>query len=82
MRYHPLTETDRAAMLATIGVASAGELFADIPHAARIDRLLDLPKTKSEFEVVVEEIDAEFAALLALARDTAPSSPALPGLDS
>ncbi len=51
MRYLPLTPTDRAAMLATIGVASAGELFADIPHAARIDGLLDLPRTKSEFEV-------------------------------
>jgi glycine dehydrogenase subunit 1 len=51
MRYLPLTTTDREAMLATIGVASAGELFADIPHAARIDGLLDLSKAKSELEV-------------------------------
>jgi glycine dehydrogenase subunit 1 len=51
MRYLPLTPTDREAMLATIGVGSAGELFADVPHAARIDGLLDLPKAKSELEV-------------------------------
>ena len=51
MRYHPLTETDRADMLAAIGVASIDELFVDVPKDKRIAGLLDLPKSKGELEV-------------------------------
>src|SRR5215218_5740928 len=36
MRYLPLTDTDRAAMLATIGASSIDHLFADVPAAARL----------------------------------------------
>ncbi len=36
MRYLPLTESDRRAMLATIGVRSIDELFRDVPQAARL----------------------------------------------
>ncbi len=39
-------------------------------------------KAVPDLRRLVEEIDAEFDALLALARDTAPASRALPGLDS
>ena len=36
MRYLPLTDTDRAAMLAKIGASSIDDLFADVPVAARL----------------------------------------------
>ena len=51
MRYLPLTDDDRAAMLARIGVASIDDLFADVPKDKRQRGLLDLPVTKSEIEV-------------------------------
>jgi len=37
MRYLPLTDPDRAAMLAAIGASSIEALFADVPEAARLD---------------------------------------------
>ncbi len=49
--YIPMTEADREAMLARIGVASVDELFADIPAAARVESL-DLPPALSEPELV------------------------------
>ncbi len=51
MRYLPLTDADRQAMLARIGVANIDALFADVPPAARQDALLDLPHHKSEMQV-------------------------------
>ncbi|MEG9883231.1 MAG: aminomethyl-transferring glycine dehydrogenase subunit GcvPA [Hyphomicrobiales bacterium] len=52
MRYLPLTNTDRATMLETVGVRSIKELFAEIPASARLDEPLDgLPTRKSEMEV-------------------------------
>ena len=36
MRYLPLTDIDRAAMLATIGASSIDDLFVDVPAAARL----------------------------------------------
>jgi glycine dehydrogenase subunit 1 len=51
MRYLPHSETDRAAMLARIGVATIDDLFADIPADRRLRAPLDLPVTKSEIEV-------------------------------
>ncbi|MBL8589683.1 MAG: aminomethyl-transferring glycine dehydrogenase subunit GcvPA [Methylobacteriaceae bacterium] len=51
MRYLPLTDDDRAAMLARIGVDSIDALFADIPAAQRLTDLVDLPKARSEMEV-------------------------------
>ena len=47
MRYLPLTDTDRRAMLAKIGVADIDALFADVPKNKRLKGLVDLPKTKS-----------------------------------
>jgi glycine dehydrogenase subunit 1 len=38
-------------MLATIGVASIDDLYVDVPEAARLDGLLDLPGHKGELEV-------------------------------
>ncbi len=37
MRFLPLTDDDRQAMLATIGVDSIDALFADVPEAVRLD---------------------------------------------
>ena len=51
MRYLPLTDRDRAEMLAAIGVDSIDALFADVPQAARRDGLVDLPKAMGELEV-------------------------------
>ena len=39
-------------MLAKIGVGAIDELFADIPPAKRLKKPLDLPKHKSELEVI------------------------------
>jgi glycine dehydrogenase subunit 1 len=51
MRYLPLTEADRAEMLGAIGPPSIDALFADVPPAARLEGLLDLPKAMGEIEV-------------------------------
>jgi glycine dehydrogenase subunit 1 len=52
MRYLPLTQHDREAMLATIGAASIDDLFVDVPEAARLDGpIRDLPDHASELAV-------------------------------
>jgi glycine dehydrogenase subunit 1 len=51
MRYLPLTDSDRAAMLETIGAASVDELFRDVPAEARLNAPLDLPPHASEMAV-------------------------------
>ncbi|MCG8505885.1 MAG: glycine dehydrogenase, partial [Sphingomonadales bacterium] len=51
MRYLPHTEADRAAMIEAIGVASVDELFCDVPKAARLPHLIDLPRHRSELAV-------------------------------
>jgi glycine dehydrogenase subunit 1 len=51
---HPflaLTDSDREAMLRTVGVGSVEELFRDLPEAVRFGRDLDLEPTLSEQEV-------------------------------
>ena len=51
MRYLPLTDADRAAMLARIGVDNVDALFADVPPEVRLKQLPDLPPHQGEFEV-------------------------------
>ena len=51
MRYLPLTPSDRRQMLATIGVGSIDDLFADVPKSARLDGLVDLPLAQGELAV-------------------------------
>jgi glycine dehydrogenase subunit 1 len=60
MRYLPLSELDREAMLARIGVADIDALFADIPAGKRMTGLPDLPRRKPEMEV--ERLMAAMAA--------------------
>ena len=51
MRYLPLTDADRRAMLAKVGVADIDSLFADIPKDKRLKDLVELPTVKGEMEV-------------------------------
>src|SRR5262245_5752104 len=51
MRYLPLTASDRAEMLAAVGVASIEDVFADVPEAARLSDPVDLPRAMGEIEV-------------------------------
>jgi len=52
MRYLPLTQPDREAMLGVIGAASIDDLFIDVPEAARLDGpIRDLPMHASELAV-------------------------------
>ena len=53
-RYTAATDSDRAAMLAQIGVGSVEELFADIPAALRLTQALALDDGLSEQEVYDE----------------------------
>ncbi len=51
MRYLPLTDADRAAMLDVVGVGSIEDLYADVPQKAWSEELLDLPLHQGEIEV-------------------------------
>jgi glycine dehydrogenase subunit 1 len=52
MRYLPLTQTDREAMLSVIGASSIDDLFVDVPAEARLDGpIRDLPMHASELSV-------------------------------
>ena len=52
MRYLPLTDSDRASMLATIGAASIDDLFVDVPETARLaGPIAGLPDHASELAV-------------------------------
>src|SRR5579864_9379287 len=51
MRYLPLTDADRRAMLAAIGAPGIDALFADVPPAAQVKGLFDLPRAMGEIEV-------------------------------
>ncbi len=50
-RYTAVTDDDRAAMLAAIGVSAVEDLFADVPSGVRLDRPLDLPGPMAEQDV-------------------------------
>jgi glycine dehydrogenase subunit 1 len=52
MRYLPLTDSDRRAMLAAIGVPSVDSLFRDVPESAWLKKPIDgLPDHRGELEV-------------------------------
>jgi glycine dehydrogenase subunit 1 len=52
MRYLPKSPTDRAEMLAEIGVKSIDDLFATIPAEYQLHRDLAIPRQHSESEIV------------------------------
>ena len=51
MRYLPLTDADRQAMLGAIGVGAIDDLFVDVPEKARLAKPVDLPPHAGELEV-------------------------------
>ena len=52
LRYLPLTQSDRKAMLATIGAKTIDDLFVDVPAIAQLDGpIADLPLHASELAV-------------------------------
>ncbi len=51
MRFLPLTDADRAAMLEAIGVSGIDELYRDVPEAVRRTGLDELPPPAGELEV-------------------------------
>ena len=51
MRFSPHTEADRKAMLASIGVKSIGDLFADIPKEVLFKGSMNIPEAMSELEL-------------------------------
>ncbi|ABD26292.1 glycine dehydrogenase (decarboxylating) alpha subunit [Novosphingobium aromaticivorans DSM 12444] len=52
MRYLPLTDADRSAMLSVVGAGSVDELFADVPAEARLSApIAGLPNHASEMAV-------------------------------
>ncbi|MCQ6273724.1 aminomethyl-transferring glycine dehydrogenase subunit GcvPA [Bacillus sp. V3B] len=53
-RYLPMTETDKQAMLETIGAASVDELFSDIPEQVRFKGEYNIKKAKSESALLKE----------------------------
>lgn len=53
-RYLPMTETDRAEMMQTIGISSIDELFADIPEKVRFKGEYNIKKAKSETALTKE----------------------------
>lgn len=53
-RYIPMTETDQAEMMKTIGISSVEELFADIPEKVRFKGEYNIKKAKSETSLVKE----------------------------
>jgi glycine dehydrogenase subunit 1 len=60
MNYTCSPDDDRAVMLASIGVRSLDELFADIPAELRLKERLGLPEALSEIEIMrhIEELAA------------------------
>lgn len=56
-RYLPMTESDKQEMLATIGVDSTEELFADIPEQIRFRGSLNLKKPANEAQLKKELAD-------------------------
>lgn len=68
MRYLPLSDADRAAMLATIGAASIDDLFADVPDAAR------LPGPIAGLPLHTGEMAVERALMAMAARNTTAST--------
>ena len=52
MRYLPKSPGERREMLATLGLESAEELFSHLPPDLLLQRPLDIPPGKSEYEII------------------------------
>jgi len=52
LRYLPKSESERHEMLDACGVGSLEDLFSHLPTDAKLNRALDIPDGKSEYEIV------------------------------
>jgi glycine dehydrogenase subunit 1 len=52
MRYIPCSESERNALLASMGLESVEQLFSGIPEELRLRRLLKIPGALSEAELL------------------------------
>ncbi|HYP12948.1 MAG TPA: aminotransferase class I/II-fold pyridoxal phosphate-dependent enzyme, partial [Bryobacteraceae bacterium] len=52
MRYLPKSDIEREEMVRACGLSSAEELFSHLPKEVLLDRPLDIPEGKSEYEIV------------------------------
>jgi glycine dehydrogenase subunit 1 len=52
LRYLPKSDIERREMLSALGVDSLESLFAHLPAEVRLNRPLDIPAGKSEYEIV------------------------------
>lgn len=52
MRYLPKSDSERREMLDTIGVSSLEDLLSHLPEEVRLNRPLNIPAGKSEYEIV------------------------------
>jgi len=52
LRYLPKSDTERREMLSALGVESLESLFAHLPRQVRLNRPLNIPAGKSEYEIV------------------------------
>jgi glycine dehydrogenase subunit 1 len=52
VRYLPKSDLERGEMLRTLGLDSLESLFAHLPAEVRLNRPLDIPPGKSEYEIV------------------------------
>jgi glycine dehydrogenase subunit 1 len=52
MRYLPKSDIERREMLRALGVDSLDALFAHLPEEVRLNRPLEIPSGKSEYEIV------------------------------
>ena len=52
MRYLPKSDIERREMLQALGASSLEDLFGHLPREVRLDRPLDIPPGKSEYEIV------------------------------
>ena len=73
MRYLPHTEADRKILLAAVGANSIDDLYVDVPAAAHLGDLIDLPAHQGELEV------ERSIAALAAKNLTAASAPSFIG---
>ena len=66
MRFLPHTDAERAAMLATIGVADIGALFAAVPERARLKAPIGLRiGARSPWQIAVSVVAEAIQALQA-----------------
>ena len=52
MRYLPKSDSDRRQMLDSMGLATMEDLYGHLPAELRLNRALDIPPGKSEYEII------------------------------